>query len=480
MKRFLPFCCAPAAPETRSRTPFTSRLSSLSRILPPGLRLALVLTGLPTAARAQYSVTFDDASKVSYASDAITLGGLNWNMTDALIGADGNDFKNGAKSARLRGYDTSSMTMLEDKTTGLGTLSFQYRQYGNDPQIDWIVEYSANAGGVWHPAGRFRAGAEAMTFSAEINVSGDVRIRIRTNAFGTSNKRVNIDDITLTDYVTCAKSEPPAHEPQFGLAAGTYLDSQTLFFSNFDTFDAGVVVRYTLDGSQPTSNSLLYPHKTGISLDSGSGLITVTATTFHDGEPLHSASRNFFFPPGVADIEALPSPPTGGNLNTAGTFHIRDRIAIRAGTAGNPERIIRSTITGSKRSEIFVVNSKALNQQAKTGRTTISNPENAFSGTWRVLSSELVFSTPGSVGPSAKVWMEKPEAVLRIQYDWRDLGGTLKVEGGTIHVDDHHWTLCDLILGDMYMAPGTYSVADLNERGVARFVGTRGTITVHP
>ena len=98
------------------------------------------------------------------------------------------------------------MSMIADKTTGLGTLSFQYREYGTDgAQQPWAVEYSTNSGGTWTQiGGDITPTATIQTFSQAVNVMGNVRVRIRlTTTPGTSgNRRFNVDDITLTDN-TC-------------------------------------------------------------------------------------------------------------------------------------------------------------------------------------------------------------------------------------------------------------------------------------
>jgi endonuclease I len=154
----------------------------------------------------QYTVSFEGPSEIkpAYASGTVQLSGLDWDMTEALIGDLATDFKNGERSARLRGYAASSMTMLEDKTGGLGNLSFLYRRYGTDDQVDWKVEYSADGGSNWIQIGEaFTAPASdvVQTFSEDVNLEGNIRIRIlRATPSGDSNKRLNIDDITLTDY----------------------------------------------------------------------------------------------------------------------------------------------------------------------------------------------------------------------------------------------------------------------------------------
>jgi endonuclease/exonuclease/phosphatase family metal-dependent hydrolase len=151
-----------------------------------------------------YIVDFENASKTAYASADVALNGISWNMTEALIGNLANDFKNATKSARLRGYGTSAMTMMADKPDGIGTISFKYGRYGTDTQVEWIVEYSANAGASWTEAGRFTAGATPATFSATVEQASASRIRIRTIATGTSDKRANVDDITITSAARAA------------------------------------------------------------------------------------------------------------------------------------------------------------------------------------------------------------------------------------------------------------------------------------
>ncbi len=166
--------------------------------------------GQPTAVaqteEQPYIVDFEGTgeTKTAYTSGTVTLSGIDWDMTEALIGIDAADWKNGARSARLRGYGTSSMTMLENKPDGIGTISFSYRRYGSDTQVDWKVEYSIDKGLNWTQVGSaFTAPASdvVQTFSETVNVPGNVRIRIkRATETGASNQRLNIDDIAITDY----------------------------------------------------------------------------------------------------------------------------------------------------------------------------------------------------------------------------------------------------------------------------------------
>ncbi|MFN3640176.1 MAG: T9SS type A sorting domain-containing protein [Flavobacterium sp.] len=170
--------------------------------------------------QAQYVVDFENETKGGYPSATVALSGLDWDMTEALIGTLAADWKNGAKSARMRGHGTSSMTMLANKTNGLGTLSFQYRRYGTDVQVDWRVEYSINNGASWIQIGSdFTAPATdaVQTFSEVVNINADIRIRIkRATETGTSNNRLNIDDIVLTDFGAAASPTLSIGSPSNG------------------------------------------------------------------------------------------------------------------------------------------------------------------------------------------------------------------------------------------------------------------------
>lgn len=230
---------------------------------------ALIAAVTVSTAPADYFVDFEGETetKASYASGTVKLSGLDWNMTETLIGTLPNDFKNGTKSARLRGYGTSSMAMLEDKTTGLGTLSFAYRSYGTETQVTWIVQYSATNGASWIQVGSpFTATGTAATFSETVNVVGPVRIRIiPLTTTGTSNFRMNIDDILLTDFGDpVVEEEPPvivstspadnAPDVAIGTTLTITFDETVVAASgNLKLFETGIPTPVTL----PTSSAVI-------------------------------------------------------------------------------------------------------------------------------------------------------------------------------------------------------------------------------
>jgi len=169
----------------------------------PGFAFSVTCSG--SVIHARYWVDFEgpgETTASSYDSKTVILSGLQWNMTGALIGTSTSDYKEGARSARLRG--SASMTMLEFKTEGGGTVSFKHRRYGTESDTYWKVEYSTDAHGAvggetWHPVGTFTADSAVGTFSKNINNSKSIRLRISANG-NNGTKRANIDNIEITDY----------------------------------------------------------------------------------------------------------------------------------------------------------------------------------------------------------------------------------------------------------------------------------------
>lgn len=224
------------------------------------LRPVIIIAGFLLFAaglQAQYLVNFEGEGEVktAYASGTVTLSGLQWDMTEVLIGTSDPDWKNGIRSARLRGYGTSVMKMLQDKANGIGNISFYYRRYGTDQQVDWKVEYSTDGGLTWIQIGNaFTAPASDVVqqFSENVNVDGNVRIRIlRATPDGTINRRLNIDDINITNF----GGTLPVATPAFNPPSGQYFGSLDVTIT-CSTPDASIF--YTTDGTEPTQSSTPY------------------------------------------------------------------------------------------------------------------------------------------------------------------------------------------------------------------------------
>ena len=146
-------------------------------------------------------IDFEGVTKGNYDPGTLELSGLEWGFTAAMIGLD--DLEEERRSLRMRGYEESAFTLLEDLPDGLNRVSFLYRRYGSDTQVDWKVEYSVDQGESWTQIGDdFTAPAsdDVQTFSKNVNVSDPARVRIvRASADGndSKNRRLNIDDIEL-------------------------------------------------------------------------------------------------------------------------------------------------------------------------------------------------------------------------------------------------------------------------------------------
>lgn len=169
--------------------------------------LTLILGLYALTGFGQYLVNFESETKAAYASGTITLSGLDWDMTESLIGnITGSDYFVGSKSARFRGRNGSSMTMIQNKNNGINNISFSYRAYtGDGAQQPYSVQYSTDNGSNWTQIGsNITATTTVQTFNQNINIPGSVRIRIIiASTPGTAgNRRFNIDNILLTDYIS--------------------------------------------------------------------------------------------------------------------------------------------------------------------------------------------------------------------------------------------------------------------------------------
>ncbi len=156
---------------------------------------------------AAYVVDFEGETetKTGYAAGDVTLSGLEWRLTEALIGTLVADKKNGERALRIRrsGETPGVAEMQQDKAGGIGTISLLYARYSDETgQPNLYVEYSTDGGNEWRQAGLCITNfpVSLTEWTAEVNVAGDVRVRLRTDCEGTNERRINIDDIVLTHF----------------------------------------------------------------------------------------------------------------------------------------------------------------------------------------------------------------------------------------------------------------------------------------
>lgn len=143
---------------------------------------------------------FENGTKTSYATGTVTLGTGSWTFSNALIGTSTSDRKNGTRSARIT--STGRITMNFNRSTGAGTISIKHAKFGSNASSSWELWASTNSGSSWTKVGATVTTSsttlQTATFTA--NISGTVRIEIRKVSGGSA--RINIDDITITDYST--------------------------------------------------------------------------------------------------------------------------------------------------------------------------------------------------------------------------------------------------------------------------------------
>ena len=167
-----------------------------------------------------YFVDFETGTKNTngYTPGIITLNNIQWSFSNAYLVGDSGDEFIGSRSVRLR-HETGAtdpetfIRMDQDKTNGLGTVSFLYSRSGfsgdrTGTSPTFVVEYSTNQGDTWQSAGSpvSLAGVNSLQpASFAINSELPGRVRIRTIS-GDNNKRFNIDNFRITDFSTVVRA----------------------------------------------------------------------------------------------------------------------------------------------------------------------------------------------------------------------------------------------------------------------------------
>ena len=144
---------------------------------------------------------FEAGSKGAYAEGEVTCAAATWRMAQVMIGGLENDRKNGAKAVRMQAKNgvVTELEMLEDKAEGCDSLWFYAGLYGSDTGVKLTVSYSQDGGMSWEPVAtdlEFRKG-EWKRYGYKLDVDGLVRLKFTVT--GSSSKRLNVDDIQMSD-----------------------------------------------------------------------------------------------------------------------------------------------------------------------------------------------------------------------------------------------------------------------------------------
>ena len=202
-----------------------------------------------TLAESCYTATFESASKGSYVEDTVTIDSKDWILGECLIGNGVNDYTIGSNSARMRANANAIIELNNALSTGLSTISFNYRNYGTDPVAAiFSVDYSKDNGNSWLTAGYITPSASVQTFSATVNQPGSVKFRIKFSS-GTTNDshRVNIDNIQLCPYYNTQEIEVFGNSTTIlNGDTTTKASNATDFGDDYFVGDAPIVKTYTI------------------------------------------------------------------------------------------------------------------------------------------------------------------------------------------------------------------------------------------
>lgn len=176
------------------------------------------VTGYVTDPDAQPNVTIEDFEAITsggYWTNTAKQGTFSWTFNNAGVWGQPNDHYNGSQAVRMlyKAADgNSSITMAQDKSGGASNISFKASLFGSDADALLTVSYSTNGGTTWTKLQDITLSASAaaapradgparLSFNSgnEYNIPMDVKGDIRFKFEQSSGKRINIDDIAITD-----------------------------------------------------------------------------------------------------------------------------------------------------------------------------------------------------------------------------------------------------------------------------------------
>jgi endonuclease G len=166
------------------------------------LPLAPASSRSPLAVQRAASTTesFEKGTKTDYATGAVNFDSGSWTLTDAVVGTDDADHKNGAQAVRLEQAGKLTMDFL--LPNGAATVTVQHAIYGTDGSSSWELWAQAASCDCkkWTKVGATvsTTSATLQATSFTVNISGPVKFEIRKTSGGKA--RLDIDDFVVTDY----------------------------------------------------------------------------------------------------------------------------------------------------------------------------------------------------------------------------------------------------------------------------------------
>ncbi len=159
---------------------------------------SLEATGLATTGATFIEDFEQDATGMSSYSPTENYNGTAsvWHFSNAGIWST--DDARDTQSVRFGKNTDSYIEMVKDKTSGAGNVSFYAQLFGSDAAAKINVQYSTDQGATWITAGTVSITETTFTeHIVAVNVAGNIRFRFQQ----TEGKRLNIDDIAITNHV---------------------------------------------------------------------------------------------------------------------------------------------------------------------------------------------------------------------------------------------------------------------------------------
>ena len=186
----------------------------------------------------------------------------SWKFTNVGVGDDHVNDRNqpsGAPfSARFGKTATSAVEMTQDKPRGAGSITYAIKKWDGDNDATVEIEYSTDGGTTWSEAEKVVLSSTKWTENTTpVNVAGNVRVRFRQTAGG----RLNLGDVTISDYTLSGLSESLNYH-----SWDTYCRGGRLIIESDGT--TGTVAVYSTDGIT-RFNSAIPAGETSLDLDPG-------------------------------------------------------------------------------------------------------------------------------------------------------------------------------------------------------------------
>ncbi len=220
--------------------------------------------------------------------------GNTWNYVDANRAKtiDG-------QTVLLRNNTSSSLNTVLDY--GLTNFSFDYMQaFATNVNLDVFINGSKVA--TVATSGE----QDIVKNSGNIPVTGVSGTYTLEFKQGSGGGQVAIDNFSWT-------IKPPAiANPIPTPSSGLYFSDQTVFVSNYDSYDSTVTIYYTTDGSEPDGGSNEYDHVTGILINDGFGDVVLKMIALDDADASYIVNTLYQFPENVPNIAALRAGETDG------------------------------------------------------------------------------------------------------------------------------------------------------------------------